>query len=66
MIAILLLGGLLVHPNIMKKLFKAVPTAGQGVEPLGAASEDSAAAQTLPVVVAPGQTLGEICLRYLG
>jgi len=71
LIGILLLGGLLTNPTIMKKLVKAVqtgaaPAAVQETETRDAASQDSASAQTLPVVVAPGQTLQEICLRYLG
>ncbi|PYU36335.1 MAG: hypothetical protein DMG28_00865 [Acidobacteria bacterium] len=71
LIGILLLGGLLTNPTIMKKLAEAVqtgaaPTAVQEIDSPGAASQDSASAQTLPVVVAPGQTLQEICLRYLG
>jgi len=71
LIGILLVGGLLTNPSIMKKLVEAVqtgaaPTAVQEIDSPGAASQDSASAQTLPVVVAPGQTLQEICLRYLG
>src|SRR5438128_691561 len=71
LIGVLLLGGLFTNPTILKKLAKAVqtgaaPTAVQEIESPGAASQDSASAQTLPVVVAPGQTLQEICLRYLG
>ena len=71
LIGVLLLGGLFTNPTILKKLAEAVqtgaaPTAVQEIESPGAASQDSASAQTLPVVVAPGQTLQEICLRYLG
>ena len=71
LIGVFLLGGLLTNPTIMRKLAEAVqtgaaPTAVQEIESPGAASQDSASAQTLPVVVAPGQTLQEICLRYLG
>ena len=71
LIGVFLLGGLLTNPTIMRKLAEAVQTGAAPAtvhenESPGAASQDSASAQTLPVVVAPGQTLQEICLRYLG